>query len=216
MIEAYQTILVSRHVDADHLLETEVPLQIRLDEGGNEASTRSVDVNRAINVLLDKQIVDSLHILVLSRVGCTNNGADTDGVLVHQVHSFLWVDDISVRGTVDVSLLDIEVASRLLPADLDSRVHDDVRLREVLALRLTLVLPALLHGERAEHDGLGGANAGGAHGVVVVRVSGDVEHASNHVDAAVLDVGGDGVFLVVDEVLGEGFGHELFGLSFLE
>ena len=37
--------------------------------------------------------------------------------------------------------------------------------------------------------------------LLVGVVGGDVEEAGNHVDAAVLDVGGLGVFFVVDEVL---------------
>lgn len=43
-----------------------------------------------------------------------------------------------------------------------------------------------------------------------------MEQVGNHVDAAVLDVCGLGVFFVVDEVLAEAVGHELLGFVFLE
>jgi len=42
-----------------------------------------------------------------------------------------------------------------------------------------------------------------------------MEEITDHVDTAVLNIGGLRVLLVIDEVLGEGLRHEFFGLIFL-
>ena len=41
--KSYQTILVARNVDADHLLQTEVPNKLGVDEWCNKASRSGVD-----------------------------------------------------------------------------------------------------------------------------------------------------------------------------
>ena len=141
-------------VDRDNLLETEVPDQVWVDEGSDEAARRCIDVNWAVDVLLGEQVVDGFGVLVLASVGRAQDRTDTNCVLIHKVDRLLWVNDIPIVGTVDELLLNIKVPRCLLPAHLNGGVHDDVRLAEVLAGRLALVLPALLHGESREHDGL--------------------------------------------------------------
>ena len=108
-------------------------------------------MDRAINVLLHQKIIDRLNILILPSVGGANDSTDTNSILINELHSFLRVDYVTILGAVDIALLNLEVASCFLPADLDSRVHDDVRFGVVFASRFTLVLPALLHGEGTEH-----------------------------------------------------------------
>lgn len=211
-----QTVLVSGDVDGDDLLETEVPGQIGLGEGSDKATASGIDVDGAVNATLNKQVVDGLDVLILTSVGSTDNGTDTNCVLIHQIDSLLGVDDKAGSGTVDVLLLNIKVASGLLPTHLHGTVHDNVGTGVVLTLGLALVLPALLHGQSTEHDGLGGANGGGTHCVLTLRFRGAVEQTGNHVHAAVLDLGGVGVLLVVNKVLAERVGHDLLDFLFLQ
>lgn len=129
-------------------------------------------MDRDVNVALDQQVVDGLGVLVLASIGGTENGADTNGVLVDQVDGLLRVDNVAILCAVDIPvcsvstrtpaksqdhglLLNIKVTSSLLPTHLNSRVHDDVRTRVVLALCLALVDPGLLHCQCCKHDGLG-------------------------------------------------------------
>jgi hypothetical protein len=74
-----------------------------------------VDVH--VNVALNQEIVDGLCVLVLASVGGTQNGADTDGVLVDKVDGLLGVDYVAVLGAVDVLLLDVEVSASFLHTD---------------------------------------------------------------------------------------------------
>jgi hypothetical protein len=128
---------------------------------------------------------------------------NANSVLVAQVNTLLGIDDVALSGAVDVSLLDIEVAACLFPANLYGRVHDHVGFVKRLAFCLALVLPQLLHGKHAQHDGFGRANRRGTNGIVILA-GGGVEETGDHGDTSVLDVGADRVLFVVDKVLGEG------------
>ena len=207
---------MSGDVDGNHLFKPEVPLQIGLDERSDKATASGVDVDRAVDIALHQEVIDRLDVLVLTSVSGTKDSTDTDRVLVNQVNGLLGVDNVALLGTVDISLLDVEVTGGLFPAHLNSAVHDNVRARVVLALGLALVLPALLHGQRAQHDRLGGANSRSTHGILIPDVSWAVEKAGNHVDAAILNLCGVRVLLVVDEVLAEGLGHDFLDLIFLK
>ena len=208
--------LVARHVDGNHPWKTEIPLKIGHDKRGDESTAGSVDVNRRLESLLTEQVVDGLHVLILASIGSTQNAADADGVLVNQVDSLLGVDDVAVRGAVDELLIDLEVAGSLLPTDLDSRRHDDVRMFVGLALGYPLVLPAALHGQDGEHDGLGATHTRGADGTDFVAFGhGGVKEAADHGHTSVLDVCRLGILLIVNEVLGEGLCHQLLSLLFL-
>lgn len=146
-------------IDRNDILEAEIPLEVRHDKGGDETSTGCINVDRHIEVLLNQQVIDSLDVLVLARVRGAEDGADTNGVLINEVDRLLGVNDVAVGRAVDELLLDLKVAGGLFPADLNSGGHDNVGVLGGLALGLALVLPALLHGEDGEHDGLGGADA---------------------------------------------------------
>ena len=148
---AYQAILMTRDVDRDDLLQTEVPLELGHNERCHEASASSIDVDGAVDLLLNEKIIDRLDILILASVGCANDGTNTNGILVDEVDGLFGVNDVAVLSAEDVTFLNFEVACCLLPADLDRRVHDDVGLGVVFACCFTLVLPALLHSEGAEH-----------------------------------------------------------------
>lgn len=63
---------------------------------------RRLTVNRNVNVALDQEVVDGLGVLVLASVGGTEDGADTNGVLVNQVDGLLRVDNVAVLCAVDV------------------------------------------------------------------------------------------------------------------
>lgn len=206
-IRAY---LVTRNIDRHDFLASEVPLQIRDDERSDETTTGGINVDGSINVSLNEEIVDSLDVLVLTSVGGTQNDADTNGVLVTQRDRLLWVNDVPLRSAVHESLVHLEVAAGLFPADLDGRGHDQVGLVCGLALGLAALLPAPLHGQDGEHDGLGGTNRRGAD-----AAGGSVEEITNHVDTSVLDLSTLGVLFIINEVLGEGISHELLSFLFL-
>jgi hypothetical protein len=209
-----EAVFVAGDVDADNALEAEVPLERGVNEGDDEAAGCSVHVDWDVDVFGDEEVVDFLDVFVFASVGCAEDGADADGVLVDEGDGFFRVDHVAGVGTEGVAFLDVEVAGGLLPAHLNGAVHDEVGVMPVFAFGLALVLPSSLHGQGAQHDGLGGADARGAHGLLVVVVGGCVVETGDHADAAVLDLGGFGVLFVVDEVLAEGFGHEFLGLVF--
>ena len=149
--DAYQAIFVTRDVDRDDLFQTEVPWEFWHNERCHEASASSIDVDGAVNFLLNQEIIDCLDILVLAGIRCANDGANTNGVLIDQVDGLFGVNHVAVLSAEDVTFLNFEVACGFFPADLDRRVHDDVGLGVVFAFCFTLVLPALLHGEGAKH-----------------------------------------------------------------
>ena len=132
---------------------TEVPFEVGVDERSNEATRCSIHVDWAVNLVGDKEIVDGFSVFVLARVGRAEDGADTDGIFVDKLHSFFGIDHESVFSAKDILLLNFEVASCFLPADLDSAVHDDVGVGGVLALCLALIDPLSLHSQDRKHDG---------------------------------------------------------------
>lgn len=206
-----EAVLVAGDVDGDDLFTSEIPLEVGDDKGGDETTAGSIDVDGDIHAPLNQEVVDGLDILVLTSVSGTENSTDTDGVLVAKVNSLIGVQDEAIGGAHDELLLNLKVSRRLFPADLDGGGHDNVGFQGALALGDAAVLPFPLHGQDGEHDGFRGADGGGADG----STWGSVEEVADHVDAAVLDVGGLRVLFIIDEVLGEGLGHELLSLIFL-
>lgn len=168
-------------------------------------------MNGHIGALLGQQVVDLLDILVRAGVRGSQDSNNADGVFVAQVHRLLRINDEARPGAVDVLLVDFKVARRLFPAHLHGRRHDYVGRAGVLPLGLALQLPAALHGQDSQHDAFGGPDSRRADHCVLGRV----EEVANHLDAAALDLGALWVFFVVDEVLGEGFGHEVLCFLFL-
>jgi hypothetical protein len=214
-VERGGDVLVARNVDGNHLLESEIPFEVRDHERSNESTRSSINMNNRINLLLNQQIIDSLRILIFTRVSRAQNNTNTNRILIHELDRLLGINNISVRCAEHVFLLDLEVACSFLPADLHSRAHDDVGLVKRLVSSLAGILPAFLHGENSEHDGFRGADSGGAYCGCSFFSGGGIKEAADHGDAAVLDVGGLGVFFVVDEVLGEGLAHQIFDFFLL-
>lgn len=66
-------------------------------------------MDRDVNVALDQEVVDGLGVLVLASVSGTEDGADTNGVLVDQVDSLLRVDNEAVLCAVDVPVSSVSI-----------------------------------------------------------------------------------------------------------
>jgi hypothetical protein len=81
-----------------------------------------VDPN--VEVAFNEKVVDSLDILVFACVGCANNGADTDGVLVNQIDTFLRINDPSLFSAVDV--LQQELATFSSPQNFAQKYAKDI------------------------------------------------------------------------------------------
>ena len=84
MLSTYQTILVSRDIDGDNLLKTEVPLEIRLDERYNKSTRGGVDVDRAVDTLGYEQIVDLLGVFVFAGVGSSSSKKVSTALLAYE------------------------------------------------------------------------------------------------------------------------------------
>lgn len=120
----------------------------------------------AVNLALDEEIIDSFSVFVLAGVSGSENGTYSNCVLVDKVHSLFGIDHVAIFGAVDVLLFDIEVPAGFLqeiqlglscvrfitnlPANLYSRVHDQVWVFGRLALSLALYLPTLLHSKNSQ------------------------------------------------------------------
>ena len=152
------------HVDGHDLFAAEIPLELRHDKRRDESTAGSVDMDGHIDTPLHQQVIDGLDVLVLARVRGPHDGTDANRVLVAQRHRLLGVNDIAVRRAVHEPGVNLKVPDRLLPADLHRRGHDQVGAVGRLALGGAALLPPALHGQHGEHDGLGGAHAGGANG----------------------------------------------------
>jgi hypothetical protein len=71
-------------------------------------------VNINLDVALNEEVVDSLDVFVLASVGRSENGTNSDGVLIAEVDALLGVDYISLGCAVDVLLLNVEVPACFL------------------------------------------------------------------------------------------------------
>jgi coenzyme F420-reducing hydrogenase delta subunit len=49
-----------------------------------------------IDVLLNQEVIDSFHVLIFSCVSCAHDSADTNGVLVAEIYTFLRIDDVPI------------------------------------------------------------------------------------------------------------------------
>jgi hypothetical protein len=112
-------------------------------------------------------------------------------------------------GTCTHLFLNVKVSRCLLPTDLNGTVHDDIGPVEWLASLLALLLPDLLHGEDAEHDGFGTPDSTGSHGIGIGLMSRDVEETGQHGNTAVLNV-----YYSEKLVIHTGRNHDLSGAYF--
>ena len=142
---------MTRHINRNNLLQPKIPRQLRHNKRRHKPSTSSINMNRTIDILLDQQIINRLHILILPSVCSTNDSTNSNCVFVNKLDSLLGINHVAVLSAEDVALFNFKVASRLFPADLNGGIHDDVGLGVVFSGCFALVLPALFHGEGAEH-----------------------------------------------------------------
>ena len=103
--------LVARHIDRDYVLKTEIPFKIRNDKRGDKPATGSIDVDRGVQTLLAEQIVDGLDVLILASVSGAEDGADSNGVFIHQVDRLLRIDHVAVGSAVYELLIYFEIPS---------------------------------------------------------------------------------------------------------
>ena len=209
----HEPVLVPRRVDRRDAGEAEVPLEVGVEERRDHRAGRAVGVHRHVDPGLGlervERVADLLHGLVRAVEGGAEDRDDADRVLVAELHRLLRGEREARALHRDEAHLDVPVVRELLPADLDVDAHDEVRLVDRLALGRAPLLPAPLEREPAEHCGL--ARAGRRAAGRRVRV-GRVPEVGEDVHAALLDLGGLRVLVLVDHVLVEALGHELLGL----
>ena len=107
----------------------------------------------------------------------------------------------------DQAGLDVEVAAKLLPADLDVGTHDEIRSLGRQPGEKAPLPPAPLEGETTQHAGLARA---GRRAPGRARAFG-VPEAGEDVHAPPLDLRGLRVLVLVDHVLRRAFRHQQFG-----
>ena len=196
-----------------HPRDPEVPLQVRMQERGDEPARRAVHVHRDVAALLGLQPVqgpaDLQHGLVAAVHGGAQDGDHADGVLVALGRGLGRAQVQPPRHHRHVARLHLPVAAELLPAHLDVRAHDQVRLGRVQPGRLPPGPPPPQHRHPAEHAGL--ARPGGRAAGRLAACRG-VPQVGEDVHAAPLELGGLRVLVLVDHVLGGALGHQQLGL----
>jgi hypothetical protein len=184
-----------------------------LQERRDEAAGRGVDVDRHVGgAWRGGQGVERGGEVGHRLVGAVHRRAhdrdDADRVLIAQRGGLGDAQVVPARHHGDEPGLDVPVPAELLPADLDVAAHDEVRPGRVQAGRTALGAPPPQQRHAAEHARL--ARPGGrAADRLLVR---GVPQVPEDVHAAVLELGGLRVLVLVDHVLGRALGHELFGL----
>jgi len=208
----HESVLVTGGIDGLHARHAEVPLQVGVEERGDEAARRPVDVDRDVESGALLQVVEQLRhaldVLVAPIERRAQHDDDPDGVLVAELDGLLGREVVPLALHGDEPHLHVPVIGELVPAHLDVDAGHEVGLVGRLALGPALLLPATLEGEAAEHRRL--ARAGGRAAGRLVRV-GSVPEPADHVDATHLHGGGLRVFVLVDHVLVERLGHQLVG-----
>ncbi len=153
---------------------------------------------------VEQQLVDADDVVHVSGERRAEDGRDADRVLVEVRLHVVGADRVLVLLERDDPRFDVEVAAELLPHHVDVSSEHEVRpFRRAVRCLLTL-LPLPLQGQGAEHDRLGRA-LGPAAGRLARR---RVEQVGQHPHAALLDLGGDRVLGVVDEVAVEVLGDD--------
>ena len=144
-----------------HALEPEVPFQIRLQERRDHRPRGSVDMDRDVEPRRRLDLIelrgDLRDRLVGARVRDAHDRDDADRVLVDVLLELEPVEHRVLLADGDESHLDVPVVAELLPAHLDRRAHDEVRLLGRGALGAAPMLPEPLEGEPAEHARFAGS-----------------------------------------------------------
>jgi hypothetical protein len=190
---------VPRGVDRANLLEPEIPSGVRVEERPDEGAAGAVDVQGNIQALLvaksDQQVVDADHFVGVAGEGRADHRRDADRVLIDVRLDVLGADRVLARLQGHDPRLDVEVAAELLPDHVDVATEDQVGLVGGLSRRLAALAPLPLQRQRAEHDRLRGSLRPSTG-----CLAGGVEELGEHLNAALLDLGGHRVLGVVDEV----------------
>jgi hypothetical protein len=144
---------------------------------------------------VEQELVDSDDVIHVPGKCGAEDGGDADRVRVEVRLHVLGADRVLVFLQRDDPRFDIEVAAELLPHHVDVSSEHEIRSLRRAILRLAALLPFPFQGQGAEHDRLGRAL-----GAATRRFAGRMEEVCQHPHAPLLDLGGDGIFGVVDEV----------------
>ncbi|GBE57714.1 hypothetical protein BMS3Abin01_00635 [bacterium BMS3Abin01] len=200
---------MARSVDGLHPRHAEIPFQVRLQEGGDEAAAGAVHVYRYVQALLVLEAVQGIvhifHRFVTAVEGAADDNHHGHGVLITELQGFRHAQMVAALLHGDEAGLDIPVDAELLPADLDVDTHDHVGSVRRFALGLPPFAPILEQCHAAQHRRFTGADGGCAHGLLVL---GGVPQPGDDVDAARFDIGRLRILVLVDHVLVEGLGHQ--------
>lgn len=195
-------------VDGGDARQPEVPHDVFVEEGRDEAATGPVHVDRDVPAVFGLDAVefggDLGDGLVVAGVGDAEDGDDADGVLVDVLGELMGPQTGGVGLDRDLAQFDVEVAGELLPADLDRPAHQ-IGPVDGQALGLAAGAPAEFEGEAAEHGGFAGPGGRAAGGRAAGR---RVPQVGEDVDAAGLDFRGLRVLVLVDHVLVEALVHQ--------
>ncbi len=211
-----QPILVAADVDRHHAGQPKIPYQVRMQKRHHKAPTGRVDVYRDVHTPASRQFVqrgaDLGDGFEFTGIGGAQDRHHADGVLVDGGEHLLGGDDVAAPLHRQVTGFDVEVAAELLPHHLDVRTHHQIG--HAPLPRPHPLPPTPFQGQPTQHHRLAGADGGhpgGAGGVVVAQTLG-VKQVGDHGHTARLDGRGRRVFVLIDHVLVERLGHQLFGL----
>ena len=210
-----QPVLVARGVDRLHPGQAEVPLEVRIDERGDEAARRRIDVHRdvepGLGLVAIERRADVRHGLVGPVERRAEHRDDADRVLVAVADGPGCGHVVLLALHGDEPWLDLPVPAELLPAHLDVGAHHHVGPVRRPPRRPLALAPTPLERHPGQHRRLarpGGRRAGG------LLVVGRVPEPAEHVDAPLLELGRAGVLVLVDHVLVERLGHQVPDLGF--
>lgn len=126
---------------------------------GNESAARCINMDRNIDarpiLVLIENLRNLLDWLVVPGICAAENNKHANGVLVNVLSHEIGVQpELALRRHGEDAGFHLKVARKLLEGHLGIGTHDDVWLERVLALGASELLPAPLHGQSAEVDGL--------------------------------------------------------------
>src|SRR5262249_2766159 len=114
----HQAKFVAGDVDGLHLLEAKVPFQFRIQKGGDEGTTRTVNVQWNIQPFLvldcDQCVIELLNRVILERVRRSQDADDADGVFIDSLEYLLRRNGEAVRVQGDQALFDLEIIGTLV------------------------------------------------------------------------------------------------------
>ena len=163
---------MARSIDRRHPREAKVPHQVGVKEWGDEATRRSVDVQRNVRAVVAVEPVQcrgqGRDRLVAAVEGRPEDADHPDGVVVAALDRLRRGEVMAISCERHLARFDVEVAAELLPADLHVDSHDDVRAVVGKSGGPTARLPAPLQGQTAKHRGLARSGGRGAHRALIV------------------------------------------------